>query len=179
MQEVGTLGGEGMLRHVSWIGVIAGTAVALLAGRLTLLATPDFYGMIAYQEGPGRTVVLSAERQMTADYVQMLVSAISWSLAYFLGGLVAGRMAGSSAGLNGVLTAMLGALFGAIRLLATVLPDAVGPPLDPLVRSENLGLFSLWAMMFAVFFPITVVVAYIGGRVGGHLRARASARAGA
>jgi hypothetical protein len=167
------------LRHISWMGVIAGTAVALLAGRLMLFAMQDFYTMIAYQEGPRGTVVSSAERQMMADYVQLLVSAISWSFAYFLGGLVAGRIARSCAGLNGVLTAVLGTLFGVISLLAAVLPTVVGPTLPPVMRSENLGLLSLWMMLFAAFFPITVIVTYVGGRVGGHLRARALARAGA
>jgi hypothetical protein len=179
MRGVGTLRGEGMLRHISWRGVIAGTVVALLAGRLILVTMPDFYGMIAYEDSPGDMVVLSVERQMTAAYVQMLVSAISWSLAYFLGGMVAGRMARSSGGLNGVLTAVLGALVGVAQFAWGVLPLVVDASIDSLSRSENLGTFSFVVMVFAVFLPISVLVAYIGGRLGGRLRARASARAGA
>jgi hypothetical protein len=167
------------LGRLRWTGVIAGTMVALLAGRLILVAMPDFYGMIAYEERPGDTVAFSTQSQTTAIGVQMLISAISWLLAYFLGGLVAGRMARSSDGLNGMLTAVLGALVGAAWYAWGVLPLVVGASIGPQVRSENLGLLSFWTMVFAVFFPISALVAYSGGKVGGRLRSRASARAGA
>ncbi len=137
---------------------------------------PDFYGMIAYQEGPGRTVVLSAEHQMTADYVKMLVSAISWSLAYFLGGLVAGRMAGSSAGLNGALTAVLGVLVGVAWFSWDVLPLVMGAFADPVSRAEDLALISFWVMEFSVALPLALLVSYLGGRVGGRLRGRSAIR---
>lgn len=167
------------MRRISWIAVIVGTVVALVAGRLTLVAMPDFYAMIAYQEGRGGTVVLSTERQMRADFVQVLVLAISWSLAYFLGGLVAGRMASSSGGLNGMLTALLGALVGVAWFMWDVLPLVVSASLEPLSRSEDLGNMLVLTMVFAVLLPITVLAAYIGGKLGGSLRGRASPRAGA
>ncbi len=68
------------------MGVVLGTVAALVMGRFLVWASPDFYSMIAYEDGPGRTTVLS---ETAADAVSMLAWVVSCTLAYFLGGLVA------------------------------------------------------------------------------------------
>ncbi len=160
------------MRRIGWMGVILGTVAALVTGRFIIWALPDFYGMIAYENGPGETTVLSGERQTVADAVSELTMVISWTLAYFLGGLVAGRLARYSASLNGALTAVCGGLFGVVSFFVVVGPaNAVGSP-------ENQALMVLHAIAFAsVFFPTSVLASYLGGRAGGGLRARTTNRA--
>ena len=168
-----------MSRRIRWTGVIVGSVVALLAGWLILLAMPDFYAMIAWEEHPGGVGSTTAERQELATAVWIVASAASLCVGYFLGEVVAGGMARSSSGFNGALIAVLVPALGAIALVATMLPTllAVGWPVA--FSSENLGLLSFWATVFGVFFPISVVVAYVGGRAGGRLRYGASAGASA
>ncbi len=177
VQELGTLGGGVMLRRVRWVGVIVGSVAALLAGWLILLALPDFYAMIAYEERPGGVTSLTSESQELATTVWIVTSATSWCVGYFLGGVVAGRMARSSPGLNGAVVAVCVPALGTITSVAMILPAllSVSPEWSVVFGSENLGLLSFWVMMFGVFFPISVVVAYVGGRVGGRIRARVSA----
>ena len=90
----------GMFRRVRWVCVIAGSVVALLAGWLLLLAMPDFYAMIAFEERPRGVVPVTSESQELATIVWIVASAVSWYVGYFLGGILAGRMARSSSGLN-------------------------------------------------------------------------------
>ncbi len=156
-----------------------GSVVALLAGWLILLAMPDFYEMIAWEEHPGGVASSTSERQELATIVWIVASATSLCVGYFLGGILAGRMAHCSSGLNGALIAVFVPAVGTITLVAMTLPTllAVGWPVA--FSSENLGLLYFWAMVFGVLFPISVVVAYIGGRAGGGLRAGASNSTGA
>ncbi len=85
------------------MGVIAGTAVALLTGRLLLVVIPHFHGLIPYKQGPKGGNVVSVERQATADTPWAATAAVSRTLAHLMGGLVTGRMSRASHGFNGAL----------------------------------------------------------------------------
>ncbi len=62
-------------------------------------------------------------------------------------------------GLNGALTAVCGGIFGIVSFVVVVGPSAVGNP-------EGQALARLHAVVFAlVFFPVTVVASYFGGKV--------------
>lgn len=151
--------------RIGWLGIFVGTVAALVTGRFLIWALPDFYGMIAHGDGLGRTVVLS---QTAADAVSVLAWVVFWALAYFLGGLLAGGLARPSAGLNGALTAVCGGMFGIVRFFVAVGPNAVGDP-------ENQGLAVVQAVVFAfIFFPVTVVASYFGGKAGGRQRTRST-----
>lgn len=168
-----------MLRRISWPGIVVGAVVALLAGWLMLLATADLYSMIAWEEGPGGVGRGTGEMLQLATYVSILVSFISWYAAYFLGGLVSGRVAAYSPGINGALVAVLIPALGTIALVALMLPVLFSEGLSFAFEPENLGKLFYFVAGFAVFFPLGVLAAYIGGRVVGRLRAQRSARAGA
>jgi hypothetical protein len=58
-----------------------------------------------------------------------------------------------------VLTAALGVVWFLIPVLATV----IGLLADPQTRSENGGLVFVWAIIFAVVFPIILPARYLGG----------------
>ena len=163
--------GDRSLGRIGWVGVALGTVAALVMGRFLIRASPNFYGMIAYEDGPGRTTVLSGESQTAADAVSVLAWVVCWALAYFLGGLVAGRLAHSSGGLNGALTTVCGGIFGIVSFFVVVGPNAGGDP-------EGQALAELHAVVFAfVFFPVTVVASYFGGKVGGRQRTGSTTRA--
>lgn len=160
------------MRRIGWVGVVLGTVTALVMGRFLFWALPDFYSMIAYEDGPGKTTVLSGERQTAADAVSTLIRVVSWTFAYFFGGLVAGRLSRFSAGLNGVLTAVCGGIFGIVSFFVVI------GPANAVVDPENQALTTLHALMFAfVFLPVTVVASYFGGKVGGGQRTRSTTRA--
>ncbi len=176
VQEIGTLGGGVMLRRVRWVGVIVGSVAALLAGWLILLALPDFYAMIAFEERPGGVTSWTSESQELATTVWIVTSATSLCVGYFLGGVVAGRTARSSPGLNGALVAVLVPALGIITLVALMLPTLLSVMWPPVfIEGEELAKLTFWVMVFGVFFPISVAVAFVGGRAGGRLRARGSA----
>jgi hypothetical protein len=152
-----------------WAPVVVGAVVALLLFRLTNFFVPEFRASVAY-EGRGEITVMTPERQMLADALQLFVTVLSLVLAHFLGGLVAGRMNSSSPGLKGALTVVLTAVSGVVWFLIPVLPVIIGPLADPQIRSEDAGLYFVWAINFAVVFPIILLAGYLGGKLGGRLR---------
>ena len=137
-----------------------GTVVALPMFRLMNFKMPEFRATVAY-EGRGDITVITRERQVLEDALQLLVAVLSLMLAHFLGGLVAGRMVSSSPGVKGALTVVLTAAFGVVWFLIPVLPVVIGPSVDPQTRSENGGLVFVW---------IILLTGYLGGRFGGRLR---------
>ena len=152
-----------------WAPIVVGAVVALLMFRPINFIVPEFRASVAY-ESRGDITVMTPERQMLADALQLFVTVLSLMLAHFLGGLVAGRMVSSSPGLKGALTVVLTAAFGVVWFLIPVLPVVIGPSVDPQTRSENGGLVFVWAILFAVVFPIILLTGYLGGRFGGRLR---------
>ena len=165
-----------MSRRIRWTGVIAGSVVALLAGWLTLLAIPAFTTMIAWEEHPGGVGSTTAERQELALAVWIVASAASLCAGYFVGGVVAGGMARASAGLNGALVAVLVPVLGTITLVAMMVPTLLSIGWPFVFEADDLGKLFYGVVVLGVFFPISVVAAYVGGRAGPRLRARASAR---
>ena len=137
--------------------------------RLISFIVPKFRASVAY-ESRGDITVMTPERQMLADALQLFVTVLSLMLAHILGGLVARRMVSSSSGLRGALTVVLTAAFSVAWFLIAVLPVVIGPSVDPQTRSENGGLVFVWAILFAVVFPIILLSGYLGGRFGGRLR---------
>jgi hypothetical protein len=152
-----------------WAPVVVGAVVALLMFRLINFIVPEFRASVAY-ESRGEITVLTPERQMLADALQLFVTVLSLILAHFLGGLVAGRMTSSSPGLKGALTVVLTAVFGVIWFLIPVLPVVIGTLADPQIRSEDEGLYFVWVIIFAVVFPIILLAGYLGGKLGGRFR---------
>jgi hypothetical protein len=152
-----------------WAPVVVGAVVALLMFRLINFIVPEFRASVAY-ESRGEITVLTPERQMLADALQLFVTVLSLSLAHFLGGLVAGRMTSSSPGLKGALTVVLTAVFGVIWFLIPVLPVVIGTLADPQIRSEDAGLYFVWVIIFAVIFPVILLAGYLGGKLGGRFR---------
>ena len=146
-----------------------GAVVALLMFRLINFIVPEFRASVAYGSR-GDIAVMTPERQMLADTLQLFVTVLSLMLTHFLGGLVAGRMVSSSPGLRGALAVVLTAAFGVVWFLIPVLPIVIGPSVDPQTRSENGGLIFVWAILFTVAFPIILLTGYLGGRFGGRLR---------
>src|SRR5688500_16844802 len=90
-----------------------GAVVALLMFRLINFIVPEFRASVAY-ESRGDITVMTPERQMLADTLQLFVTVLSLMLAHFLGGLVAGRMVSSSPGLRGALAVVLTAACGVV-----------------------------------------------------------------
>ncbi len=164
------------MRRIRWTGVIVGSVVALLVGWLMLLAMPDFYTMIAWEEHPGGVGSSTTERENLATIVGGVTWAISWYGGYFVGGVVAGGMARSSAGLNGALVAVLVPVLGIITLVALMVPTLLSIGWPFVFEAEDLGKLFYWVVVLGVLFPISVVAAYVGGRAGPRLLARASAR---
>jgi hypothetical protein len=160
-----------------WKGVVLGTVVALLIGRLLPLVTPDFYAMIAYEESARGTTVMTTESQTTALGVWLLVLVGSWCLAYLIGGIVAGLIADSAAGLNGIMTVILGVVVGAVWVSWGVLGLVVGGSFEGPSGAENLGLFYVWSVVFLVSLPVILLSGFFGGRLGGAARRRANAAA--
>ena len=149
-----------------WAPVVVGAAVALLVFGLINVVVPEFRASVAY-ESRGEITVMTPERQMLADALQLFMTVLSLVLAHFLGGLVAGRMTSSSPGLKGAMTAVLAALVKIVKLLAlyaTIVESPIG------MDSENGGLYFLHVMAFVLFFPLTIMLGYLGGRLGGRLR---------
>jgi hypothetical protein len=146
-----------------WAPVVVGAVVALLIFRLINFVVPKFRASVAY-ESRGEIMVMTPERQMLVDALQLFLSVV---LAHFLGGLIAGRITSSSPGLNGALTAVLAALVKIVKLLA-LYATIVGSPTG--MDSENGGPFFLHVMAFVLFFPLTIILGYLGGSLGGRLR---------
>src|SRR5688572_33479152 len=101
--------------------------------RLINFIVPEFRASVAY-ESRGDISVMTPERQMLADTLQLSVTVLSLMLAHFLGGLVAGRMVSSSPGLRGALAVVLTAACGVVWFLIPVLPVVIGPSVDPQIR---------------------------------------------
>lgn len=90
--------------------------------------------------------------------------------AHLAGGLASGALALSSPGSSGALSAILSALVAVVRALGGLLYFYVlNPSPDVVPFSEDMGLLSMIAVLFAAYFPLTVLTGYLGGRLGGGL----------
>lgn len=155
-----------MLRRTRWVGVVVGAAVTILLVRLLRFPTdraivPGLYELAGLEQ-PDGIIGAPLDQWGLVGVFHMLILLSSLLVPHLFGGLVAGRMVPFSPGLYGATTAVLSALFGIAAFftwLGTSLLDA-----------GNLGLVFFWALSFAVYFPLTLLVAYLGGKLGGRFR---------
>jgi len=105
------------------------------------------------------SAVGTMERYAHASLATLPVIA-SWLLTFFLGGLVAGRVTRTHPGLNGVVSAAVAVLGVFVLFVAPQVHWFWYPTTDigdEGVRSENLGLLSLWIMALCAATPFAVL----------------------
>ena len=101
----------------------------------------------------------------------ILVTTLLPLSAHLIGGLVAGGVSRSSLGVSGALSATLAALVAVCRIVLGIVSVTLFRGPDSVPLSEELALVPVLAVLFAVYFPFTVLAGYLGGRLGGRFRA--------
>lgn len=107
----------------------------------------------------------------TSKMSLILITTLLPLSAHLIGGLVAGGVSRSSLGASGALSATLAALVAVCRIVSGILSALLSRGPDSVSPSEELELFPVLAILFAVYFPFTVLAGYLGGRLGGRFRA--------
>lgn len=162
-----------MPNRISVLGVVlgVGTMSVTFVVAFALLGVPLF--PVLFVQGS----VVGTPAWYAHAVLATIPVVASWLLTFFLGGLVAGRVTRAYPGLNGAMCAAVVMLVVFALFVAPLIHwfwYPVSDIGDEGVRSENLGLLSLWVTALCAAAPFAVLGAYAGGRMGGRLRGRSA-----